>query len=173
MNYFELFEIPVSLIVDQSKLSSRYFALQKKYHPDFFTNASAEEQDEVLEKSSRINKGFKILKDPDSTIKYVIEIKNLLKEEEKYELPPDFLMEMMELNEGLMDEDILNVEETETKIFQLQKTLYDEVQNIIEDYSEDRTTEAQLLQVKDYYYKKKYLNRILERLNGMREESNS
>ena len=169
MNYFELFEIPVSFIVDQSKLSAQYFALQKKYHPDFFTNASAEEQEEVLEKSSMINKGFKILKNPDSTIKYVLETKNLLQEEEKYELPPDFLMEMMELNEGLMDDDILSKEETETKIFQLQKALYDEVQNIIEDYNDERTTDAQLLQVKDYYYKKKYLMRILERLNGMRD----
>ena len=71
-----------------------------------------------------INKGFKILKDPDKTIKYVLEIKGLLQEEEKYELPPDFLTEMMELNERLMDDDILNIEETETKIFQLQKSLY-------------------------------------------------
>ncbi len=168
MNYFELFEIPVSLVVDQSKLSSQYFALQKKYHPDYFTNASEEEQNEVLEKSSMINKGFKTLKENDNTIKYVLEIKNLLQEEEKYELPPDFLMEMMELNEGLMDEDVLNIEETETKIFQLQKTLYDGVQNIIENYSDETTTEGQLLQVKDYYYKKKYLKRILERLDGMR-----
>ncbi len=168
MNYFELFEVPVTLIVDQGKLSSQYFSLQKKYHPDFFTNASEEEQAEVLEKSSTINKGFKTLKDADSTIKYVLEIKGVLETDEKYELPPDFLMEMMELNEGLMDEDILNIEETETKIFQLQKTLYDEVQNIIENYSEDTTTEAQLLLIKDYYYKKKYLRRILERLDGMR-----
>lgn len=168
MNYFELFEIPVSLIVDQSKLSLQYFALQKKYHPDFYTNATEEEQNEALEKSSLINRGFKTLKDADNTIKYVLEIKGLLQEEEKYELPADFLIEMMELNEALMDDDILNIEETETKIFQLQKTLYTEVQNIIEDYSEDTTTEAQLLQVKDYYYKKKYLKRILERLDGMR-----
>ena len=54
MNYFELFEIPVSLIVDQLKLSSQYFALQKKYHPDFFINAGQQEKDEVLEKSSMI-----------------------------------------------------------------------------------------------------------------------
>ena len=168
MNYFELFEIPVSLIVDQSKLSSQYFALQKKYHPDFFANTVEDEQAEFLKKSSMINKGFKILKDPDNTIKYVLEIKGLLQEEEKYELPPDFLVEIMELNEGLMDGDILNIEEVETKIFQLQKSLYHEVQHIIEDYSDDTIIEGQLLQVKDYYYKKKYLKRILERLEGMR-----
>ncbi|MEP6583286.1 MAG: Fe-S protein assembly co-chaperone HscB [Ginsengibacter sp.] len=168
MNYFELFEIPVSLTVDQKKVASQYFALQKKYHPDYFTNANEEEQNEALEKSSLINKGFKTLKEPDALIKYVLEIKGLLVEEEKYELPPDFLMEMMELNEALMDDDILNVEETETKIFQLEKTLYAEVQNIVENYNEERTTDAQLLQVKDYYYKRKYLKRILERLGGMR-----
>ena len=62
MNYFELFEMPVSLIVDQSKLSSQYSALQKKYHPDFFANADKDEQAEVLEKTSMINKGFTIFK---------------------------------------------------------------------------------------------------------------
>jgi molecular chaperone HscB len=168
MNYFELFEMPVSLIVDQSKLLSQYSALQKKYYPDFFAKTDKNEQPDVLEKSSMINKGFKILNDPDNTIKYVLEIKGLLQEEEKYELPPVFLMEMKELNEGLMDGDILNIEEVETKIFQLQKSLYHEVQHIIEDYSNDTIIEGQLLQVKDYYYKKKYLNRILERLEGMR-----
>ena len=62
----------------------------------------------------------------------------------------------------------MNIEEAETKIFQLQKSLYHEVQHIIEGYSDDTITEGQLLQVKDYYYKKKYLEGILERLEGMR-----
>jgi molecular chaperone HscB len=168
MNYFELFEMPVSFIVDQGKLSSQYSDLQKKYHPNFFSNAGKDVQEEMPEKSSMIDKGFKILKDPDETIKYVLSLKGLLQEEEKYELPPDFLMEMMELNEGLMDGDILNIEEVETKIFQLQKSLYHEVQHIIEGYSDDTIIAGQLLQVKDYYYKQKHLNGILERLEGMR-----
>ena len=168
MTYFELFEIPVSFIVDQNKLSSQYLALQKKYHPDFFAGAGKDVQAEALAKSSMVNNGFKILKDPDDTIKYVLELRGLLKEEEKYELPPAFLMEMTELNEGLMDGDILNIEEAETKVFQLQKNLYHEVQHIIEGAGDDTITEAQLLQVKDYYFRKNYLKRILERLDGMR-----
>lgn len=75
---------------------------------------------------------------------------------------------MMELNESLMDVDDSSLEEAQTKISQLEKHLYDKVQNIVEYYSEDNTTAEQLLQVKDYYYKKKYLNRILERLEGIR-----
>jgi hypothetical protein len=50
-------------------------------------------------------KGLKILQDRDQTIKYVLQLKGLLEEEEKYQLPPDFLMEMMEMNEKLLEED--------------------------------------------------------------------
>ena len=167
MNYFELFEIPVSLIVDQNKLLSQYAALQKKYPPEVSSNTDKNERD-FLEKPAMIHKGFTILKDEDNTIRYVLELKGLLPKEEKYELPPEFLAETISLNEGLMEGDILNIEEVETKIFQLQKSLYHAVQHIIEGYSDDIVTEAQLLLVKDYYYKKKYLEGILERLEGIR-----
>ncbi len=168
MNYFELFEIPVSLQVDKKYLQDKYFELQKKHHPDFFSNESEEEQAHVLEISSMINKALKTFKNDDETIKYVLQLKQLLEEEEKYQLPPEFLAEMMELNEALMEVDDSSLEETETKISQLEKNLYDKVQNIVEYYNEDNTTNEQLLQVKDYYFKKKYLKRILERLDGMR-----
>ncbi len=168
MNYFELFEMPVSLQIDKKYLQQKYFELQKKYHPDFFSNESEEEQADVLEISSLINKAYKTFKNDAETIKYVLQIKELLEEEEKYQLPPEFLAEMMELNEALMEVDDSSLEETETKISRLEKHLYDKVQNIIEYYNEDNTTNEQLLQVKDYYYKKKYLRRILERLDGIR-----
>lgn len=168
MNYFELFEIPVTLKVDGNELSKKYFELQKKYHPDFFSNAGEDEQQDSLERSSMINKGYKTFQDDDETIKYVLQLKGLLEEEEKYELSPDFLSEMLELNEDLMDADDSSQEEMQTKISQLQKHLYDKVHPIIEYYNEGITTNEQLLQVKDYYFKKKYLNRILERLEGMR-----
>ena len=40
MNYFELFNLPVTLKVDKSQLAKKYFELQKQFHPDFFTQAS-------------------------------------------------------------------------------------------------------------------------------------
>ena len=111
---------------------------------------------------------YNMIKIADETIKYVLQLRGLLEDEEKYELPPDFLMEMMELNEALTEVDDSSLEEMETKISQLEKHLYEEVQNIIEYYIDDRTTNEQLLQVKDYYFKRIYLKRILERLDGMR-----
>src|SRR5438046_9218477 len=111
MNYFELFEMPVSLQVDKKYLQDKYFELQKKYQPDFFSNESEEEQADVLEESSMINKAYKTFQNEDETIKYVLQLKGLLEEEEKYQLPPDFLMEMMELNEALTEVDDSSLEE--------------------------------------------------------------
>lgn len=158
MNYFELFDIPVSLKVDKSKLAKKYFELQKKYHPDFFTQAGEEGQAAALEKSSSINKALKFLQNQDETIKYVLELKGLLAADEKYQLPQDFLMEMMDLNENLSAD-------SATAINGIETDLYDEVKDIIEGYNESTSTEV-LLKVKAYYFKKKYVQRILERLDG-------
>src|SRR6476646_1116887 len=105
MNYFEMFEIPVQLKVDKKALSGKFFELSRKYHPDYFINNGPEAQTEALEKSALLNKAFKTFQNPDETIKYVLQFKGLLEEEEKYELPAEFLMEVLEINEQLMDAD--------------------------------------------------------------------
>jgi molecular chaperone HscB len=162
MNYFELFALPVSLKVDQSLLIRKYFELQKKYHPDFFTNADEEAQKEALEISSMVNKGLKILQDRDQTIKYVLQLKGLLEEEEKYQLPPDFLMDMMEMNEKLVEEDPSDFRK---EVEATEQTLFGEIKNIVENYDDSTISKDDLLKIKEYYFKKKYLYRILDRLD--------
>lgn len=157
MNYFELFDIPVSIQLDSKWLTTQYVALQKKFHPDFFGQASIEEQSEVMEKSAAINKAFKIFQKEEETIKYILQLKGLLQEEEKYQLPPDFLMEVMELNESLSDNSA-----NEVAVFE--KEIYEKVRPIIEGYNDESVTKEDLLTLKDYYFRKKYLQRILERM---------
>ena len=158
MNYFELFDIQVSLKVDAENLTKKYFELQKKYHPDFYTLSDAAEQESMLEKSSLINKAIKTFKNGESTIRYVLQLKGLLEEEEKYQLPPAFLMEVMELNENLSADSAANIE-------QLEEEMYSEVKQIVESYDDATVTTTELLKVKEYYFKKKYLQRILDRLH--------
>ena len=90
---------------------------------------------------------------------YVLQLKELLEEEEKYQLPPAFLMEMMELNEELSQNSAVQIQELENQ-------LYTDVQPIIENYDDATVTIPNLLKLKEYYYKKKYLQRILDRLEG-------
>ena len=169
MNYFELYNIPVSFQPDLILIKKKFYELSRQYHPDFFTNSSEEEQVEVLEKSSLVNKAFKTFSNPDETIKYVLQLKGLLEEEEKYQLPPDFLMEVMEINEQLMDAKIdaatEKIQGYTTQVSTLQNEIYEPVKQIVEHYQEGNISEKELLQVKEYYYKKKYLNRILAGLN--------
>ena len=86
MNYFESFEIPIALQVDISKLKPKFYALSRQYHPDFFTNKDEAMQAEALERSSALNKAFKTFGNASETIKYVLQLKGLLEEEEKYQL---------------------------------------------------------------------------------------
>lgn len=163
MNYFELFEIPVQLKVQTAHLSTRFFELSKKYHPDYFVGEHDLAQAESLENSALLNKAWKTFQNPNETIKYVLQLKGLLEEEEKYELPPDFLMEVLEINEQIMDG--TDIENLRPQIENLKSEIYAPVKHIVENYKEDVNTEEELLQVKEYYYKKKYIDRIMRELN--------
>lgn len=169
MNYFEIFGIPIQLKVDKNELPKKFFELSKKFHPDFYANTTPSEQNRALEITANLNKAFKTFQSPDETIKYVLHLKELIEEEEKYQLPPDFLMEVLEINEKLMDardepELKLNLQ---SAIDNLTSEIYEPVKETVEHYQEGVTTEKELLQVKEYYYKKKYLQRIQQQLNEM------
>jgi len=165
MTYFELFNIPISILVDASSIKKRFYELSRKYHPDFFSNGSNEEQDNALEMSALLNKALKVLSNPDETVKYVLQLKSLLEDEEKYQLPNDFLMDVMDINEQLMDAKMDGDENqmiaSKQQIANLQKEIYEPVKSIVEHYQEGVTSEKELLQVKKYYFQKKYLDRML------------
>ena len=165
MNLFELYKIPISFIPNKELVKKQYFLLSRKFHPDFVGNGTEDEQTEALEMSSMVNKAFKIFSNQDATIQYVLELKGLLESEEKYTLPNEFLMKMMELNESLMDAKMENNEtalaEIINKISSIKADLYQSVSHVIESTEIAELNTSDFLKVKEYYFKKKYLNRIL------------
>lgn len=168
MNYFELFEIPIQLRVDKGSIKKKFFELSRRYHPDYFTQANDAEQQQALEVSAQLNKALNTLSNEDETIKYVLQIKGLLIENEKYNLPPPFLMEMMELNEAVADAALEGGAQNEgvrDGIKKIETDIYEPVKQIVENYKEGVTTEEELLQVKDYYFKKKYIQRLQQGLS--------
>jgi len=172
MNYFELYEMPITLKPDQAYVKQKFYALSRQYHPDFFTNASDEEQASVLEKSSMVNQAFKIFQNEDLTIHYLLQIKGLIEEEEKYKLSPDFLMEVMDINEQLMDAEVgadpSALSHTEEQAKNLMGQIYEEVAPTINNYQDKGDDEPAMKELKDYYYKKKYMQRILGKIVELR-----
>jgi len=160
MNYFELFDLPVAPRIDKTLLAEKYFGLQKQSHPDFFTQASEAEQEGSLQQSAGINKAFGIFQSADKTIEYFLQINGAIVPDEKYTLPPDFLMEMMELNETLNEKDGVTIAE---EMANIEKPLLEEVEPILSRPAGNYSP-AEMEQLKAYYYKKKYLRRILDRL---------
>jgi molecular chaperone HscB len=71
-------------------------------------------------------------------------------------------MEMLELNDQAME--AATAEEKQAlfnQIENIKQEIYASVAPIVANYQEGITTEKELLQVKEYYYRKKYINRIL------------
>lgn len=170
VNYFELYDLEVTFRPDKDLVKKKYYELSRKYHPDRFTLASVDEQAEALKMSSLNNEAFKTLKNNDATMAYVLKLNNLLEEEEKYNLPPDFLMEMMDLNEQVseleMDGDDENTKKQAQEALDVQLELWQkQVNPLIQRFEDGDTCEELLKQIKDFYFRKKYLLRINERMN--------
>ena len=170
MNYFELYELPVSFNPDQQLVKQKFYELSKKFHPDFYINEGQEKQDEVLELSTVNNKAFQVLKDPQKRLHYILELKSQLIEGENYALPQSFLMEMMEVNEALMelefDADALKLTELKTEIAVIENALNKELEHLTSSFDNSNSTEQEnsLKAIKDIYYRNKYLARINESL---------
>lgn len=167
MYYFELFELPLSLKIDEQKIIDKYYFLSKKYHPDRYVNGTEEEKEMALKITADINKAKDILLNTQSRLSYILEEKKVIMEEEKYTLPNDFLMEMMELNEMYLEAsgDEQKQELIIQNIREIEEVLYAPVRKYFEteDWSEG---EPNLEILKSYYYKKKYLDRLKNQIEG-------
>src|SRR5450432_294318 len=102
LDHFALFDLPRKLWIEMAPLEQKFLRLSWKLHPDNFVNASAEEQEHSLKRSSEVNDAYRVLRDPVARVEYLLEIEGARKEgEHKQQAPPELLEEVFELNESL------------------------------------------------------------------------
>lgn len=167
MNHFEFFELAVSFEIDPAVLKKKYLINSKKYHPDYHTDLDTQAYAGIVQKSAQNNEAYKILNDSDLRMKYILDLKGVLGKEGDNSMSQEFLMDMMDINERIMelqfDFDQAAFDSSKQEIDTFEKGLETDIQSLIESYESEPSGDT-LTAIKDYYLKKKYLKRLKEHL---------
>ena len=103
-DFFAFFGLPRKLNLDVADLERRFRSLSRQFHPDFFYNATPAERLASLERSSYLNDGYRMLRQPISRVEYLLQLEGLAArgpEEAGKQVPPALLEEVFALNEEL------------------------------------------------------------------------
>ena len=103
-DYFSFFSLPRKLGIDVADLERRFRDLSRKFHPDYYYNASPAERLASLERSSYLNDAYRILRNPIARIEHLLAIEGLppaRSADGTAKVPPSLLEEVFALNEEL------------------------------------------------------------------------
>jgi len=168
INFFEFYGVPESFHPNTALLKKKFYELSKQYHPDFYANEPDEKQQEILELSTINNKAWQTLSDPAKRLEYILRQHELLVDGAKPQLPADFLMEMMDVNERLMEvDDADQLAGLNNEVMAVDDDINTQLERLTADYQtlDDTAKENRLNTILDLYYRQKYLLRIKESLN--------
>ncbi len=168
MDYFTFYNLPRTFRLNEGRLKRSFFEKSRTFHPDFYIQKADKEKEEALQWATYNNQAYQTLKNEDKRMKYILELEGVLIEGEKYQLPPIFLMQMMELNEEVMELSFQMEAQRATALKAKLTTIEQEMMQSIEqsmkdfDQAADKTA---LKKIKEFYFKKRYLLRIRESLS--------
>ena len=103
-DYFTFMGVPRHLNLDAQDLEHRFRELSRKFHPDYYYNATPAERLASLERSSYLNDAYRALRNPVTRIEHLLAIEGLpaaKSEEGTAKVPPALLEEVFALNEEL------------------------------------------------------------------------
>jgi len=166
--YFSFYDLEEGFFIDLSELKRKFFAKSRELHPDFYAQESQEKQEEILVLAAYNNDAYNTLKDENARMEYLLRQHDILGEEGQNKLDQMFLMEMMDINEGLMelqmDYDQAGYEKIVKEIHTIESKLYSDVVQAMIGFDQDKDV-SRLQVVLQYYLKKKYLLRIKDNLD--------
>lgn len=162
-NYFKVFNLDEKFDIDTKELRDKYRKMQSYLHPDKFSNSSDEEKEISVNYSSLVNKAYSSLQVPLKRAEHLLELKGDKLGEEQTVDDPEFLMEMMELNEEL--ENTKDVD----KLRQLDSKNRTELENIARSIDEC-FKQNDLKQAKYFVVKMKYYSSLGNRINALLRE---
>ncbi|XP_077163519.1 iron-sulfur cluster co-chaperone protein HscB [Paroedura picta] len=137
--------------LDEAELQRRFRGLQRRLHPDLFSRRPQAERDFSAQHSALVNEAYGTLRSPLSRGLYLLELNGVeLEKGTDSEADPEFLSEIMEINEKLTEmnkEDTM--EELENCIAAKQEEL---VKELGQAFDQDDLQKAKKILVKMKYF---------------------
>jgi molecular chaperone HscB len=100
--HFELFGLAPAFSIDRDALEKAYREIQSRVHPDRFAHAGDAERRASLQWTTRVNEAFEALKNPVERASHLLALHGVdVAFETNTAMPPEFLMQQMELREAL------------------------------------------------------------------------
>ncbi len=160
IDYFAYYGLPRQLNLDTTKLRKLFYQKSMKVHPDH--NGKDD-----LESAALNNEAFQTLQAPMTRVQHLLALEGVLDAEEKHQMRPTFLMEMMEFNEALMDEEKAAIQLDQIRT--IQADYMDEMLALGSDWEalSDQDRSSRLAQIKERYFELRYLNRLINQNTEM------
>lgn len=177
INYFELFGLPVRYHLDAVQLKKKFYELSRALHPDYYAQSIPAKQQEALRQSSLNNDGYKALSNSALRLQHLFMLYGLMDAagQTQRQLPPDFLMEMLELSEAAQEAKPAAAARAgiEADVGNRLQTLEDELSRVMQafDASPEADRPQALQPALDLHLQRKYLLRIQESLRNFASPS--
>lgn len=98
---FAIFGLERRFSIDEQALRQAYLKASAEQHPDRFIDPI--EQADAVEAMSKLTDAYRVLSDPELRARALLTLSGLELAEDKDKLPPDLLMEVMEVREEMED----------------------------------------------------------------------
>jgi molecular chaperone HscB len=164
-NYFKIFGLPVNFTLDQELLADRFLDLQKQVHPDRFAAGTDQEKRLAMEWTTLLNFAKETLRLPLPRAIYLLELRGV-ELEHNPTLPPEFLMDQIDLREELasIEEGEGNLEELDSFRKKMVQVI-NKVQSEFKESLNDDISKAERL-----VYEMQFLSKLMISVNRLEEK---
>jgi molecular chaperone HscB len=101
-SHFDLFGLDPRYALETEKLEQAYRDIQARVHPDRYAQSGDAERRASLQLTTRVNEAYRTLKDPVQRAKHILDLNGVdVAFETNTQMPPDFLLQQLELREEL------------------------------------------------------------------------
>ncbi|CAI5735165.1 unnamed protein product [Peronospora farinosa] len=164
-DYFEMFQIPKNFNLELRTIEKTYWNLQKRLHPDLYGSKSEFEKELSAVNAAVINDAYKMLKTPNTRVKYLLTLHGIdaLGETASTAVDPELLMQTMEIRERIAEAPDVG------ELGKIRKEISDHIDAVINKLGEVYDRDQDLESTKEYAVQLQYMVKCVEEID-LKEE---